>query len=113
MQKLSIKLKTFDFIKLEKSINFIKQIALDYNISTIKFFSFPLSRTIYTLERSPHIDKKSREQFELKSYKAELFITLDNIKKVSTLIYVLKNSLFPGVELQISIEYFDFLDKIG
>lgn len=32
----------------------------------ISYFSLPIKRNKYTILRSPHIDKKSREQFELK-----------------------------------------------
>lgn len=109
MQKIEIKLKSFDFNSIENSKIKIKQIFDILELTNPKFITFPISRKKYTLERSPHIDKKSREQFEQKHYKSQIILKFKNIKKISILIYILRNSLFPGVQIEMSLHFFDFV----
>ena len=62
-----------------------------------------LVKKITTL-RSPHIDKKSREQFEWKREKAQISFDLDLAAQVSFVLFVLTHSRFPGVEIEICVE---------
>lgn len=108
MQKLSINLKSFNHTHLNVSIKKIRKILRSLKIIKARSLFIPTLLKRYTVERSPHIDKKSREQFELKRYKAQIIVSLNNSLKTSIFLYLLKNSLFPGVELQISIQFYDF-----
>jgi ribosomal protein S10 len=62
-----------------------------------------LVKKITTL-RSPHIDKKSREQFEWKRQKAQMFFDLNSASQISFVLSVLTHSRFPGVEIEIGVE---------
>ena len=60
---------------------------------SLKFFILPKKIKKHTLLRSPHVNKKSREQFETRTYKAIVYInTLCKLKNKSELIilYILK-----------------------
>lgn len=59
----------------------------------------------FTLLRSPHIDKKSREQFERHTYKGQIQVLLRSRRLLLLLLFLLKNSEFPGIELTITIVY--------
>ena len=62
-----------------------------------------LVKKITTL-RSPHIDKKSREQFEWKRQKAQISFDLNSAPQISFVLFVLNHSRFPGVEIEIGVE---------
>ena len=47
---------------------FLKLFIIIFKQLTFSYFAVPLKRNKYTILRSPHIDKKSREQFELKHF---------------------------------------------
>ena len=65
---------------------------------------FPtLVKKITTL-RSPHIDKKSREQFEWKREKAQIHFSLSSVAQISFVLFILTHSRFPGVEIEIGVE---------
>ena len=62
-----------------------------------------LVKKITTL-RSPHIDKKSREQFEWKREKAQIYFHLDSMPQISLVLFILMHSRFPGVEIEVGVE---------
>ena len=66
----------------------------------------PLPRLLrkMTTLRSPHIDKKSREQFEWKREKAQIHFHLNSVAQISLALFILTHSRFPGVEVEIGIE---------
>ena len=57
-----------------------------------------------TTLRSPHIDKKSREQFEWRREKAQIAFDLNSVAQISFVLFVLTHSRFPGVEIEIGVE---------
>ena len=85
------------FILLTNFINskiFIKKIILKKRIFKTKLIFLPKKIKKYTLNKSPHIDKKAREQFETRTYKAIIYIyPIFLLKKESFLIFIyfLKN----------------------
>lgn len=60
----------------------------------------PTDKRIYTVLRSPHVNKKSREQFELSSYKRLLDIYSSSAKTIDAL---MKLELPSGVEVEIKV----------
>ena len=80
-----------------------------YKINKISFTSFPKKRKLFTVLRSPHIDKKSREQFQFVSHKLKLVLNEKNDSKTNLFIFLLKNSEFPGVEMEIILNYYSGL----
>ena len=60
----------------------------------------PTNKRIYTVLRSPHVNKKAREQFELSSYKRLLDIYSSSSKTIDAL---MKLELPSGVEVEIKV----------
>jgi small subunit ribosomal protein S10 len=109
MQHLTITIQGFDFNYIHRTIKSIQQILEFFQINNNKIFVLPSIIKKYTLERSPHIDKKSREQFEIKRYKTTIEIQLKNNRTTQIIYYIIKNSIYPGVQLSVSIQFQDFL----
>ena len=88
-QEIRIKLKSFDHKLLDQAAKNIRD-ALSLTGASIKG-PIPMPRHIlkFTVNRSPHIDKKSREQFELRTYKILILIdyltpqTIDTLQNIS------------------------------
>jgi small subunit ribosomal protein S10 len=64
----------------------------------------PKTSTQYTILRSPHIDKKSREQFEIKVHK-HLFCIETDMNQINTLFIYLKQHSISGVQLKMTLNY--------
>ena len=60
----------------------------------------PTNKRIYTVLRSPHVNKKAREQFELSSFKRLLDIYSSSSKTIDAL---MKLELPSGVEVEIKV----------
>jgi len=60
----------------------------------------PTKRTVYTVLRSPHVDKKSREQFQTKIHKRLVDILNSTPKTVEAL---MKLDLPAGVDIEIKV----------
>ena len=72
------------------------------NYTFLSYVPLPSRKKKFTLLRSPHIDKKSREQFELHTYRGQIRVFSCNRKVLSVLLCLLKNSEFPGIELTVA-----------
>ena len=89
---------------------------LDSNIVnfTKKIIPLPTSRNKLTILTSPHIDKKSREQFESRCNKIRIQTRMRNSRKTYYFLTLLKNLKISGVEITISLRFasfFLFLDS--
>lgn len=69
MNKLRIRLKSYDHRILDQSIRSIIDTAKRFGINVAGPIPLPTERSLYTVLRSPHVDKKSREQFEIRVHK--------------------------------------------
>lgn len=87
-QKIRIKLKSYDHRILDNSVANIINIARTTGVSVVGPVLLPTRIKKYTVLRSPHVDKKSREQFELRIHKRLIEIvdptpeTIDNLMKL-------------------------------
>jgi small subunit ribosomal protein S10 len=106
--ELYIILKSFDFYYIENTLKKIYEILFHTQLYTKKLIALPISRKLYTILRSPHIDKKSREQFEFIRCKTQLKISTNNFSKIAFILFLIKQSDFSGVEIQISMNYSTF-----
>ena len=106
--ELKISFKSFDFIFIEKALKQVYKMLFHLGLYNHNFIPLPTSRKLYTLLRSPHIDKKSREQFEVHRYKRQLCLKTKDFSKIVLFIYLLKHSDFPGIQIQISLNYTSF-----
>ena len=68
-QKIRIRLRAYDHAMLDKSAGEIVVTAKRTGARVAGPVPLPTRKTIYTVLRSPHIDKKSREQFEIRTHK--------------------------------------------
>ena len=71
-QKIRIRLKAFDRRMLDLSCDKIIQTADNTSASAIGPIPLPTKRKIYCVLRSPHVDKDSREHFEIRIHKRQL-----------------------------------------
>lgn len=97
-QKIRIRLKAYDHRVLDQSTAEIIQTAKRTGAKVSGPIPLPTKREIYTVLRSPHVDKKSREQFQIKTHKR----LLDIINPTSKTIDALKRLDLPtGVDIEI------------
>ena len=99
-QNIRIRLKAFDHRVLDQSTGEIVQTAKRTGAQVRG--PIPLSTRIekYTVLRSPHIDKKSREQFEIRTHKRLLDIVDPTPQTVDAL---MKLDLAAGVDVEIKL----------
>jgi len=89
MQKIRIKLKAYDHRLLDQAVGEIIETVRRTGAKISGPVPLPTKREIYTVLRSPVIDKKSREQFELSTHKRLIDIfeptskTIDALKKLN------------------------------
>lgn len=110
--QLHISIKSFDTLYIKNSIDKIYQINnyLQIQNNTEKKVSLPTIKKKYTVLRSPHIDKKSREQFEWERYKKSIFLRFEEQFLLSFFVFLLKNSSFPGVQVELNYKTRSFYD---
>jgi small subunit ribosomal protein S10 len=88
LQKIRIKLIAYDHRLLDVSTEEIVDTAKRTGASVVGPIPLPTKREIFTVLRGPHVDKKSREQFQIKTHKRILDIvnptskTIDALKKL-------------------------------
>ena len=97
-QKIRIKLKSFDHQLIDKSAEKIIKTVKSTGAVVAGPIPLPTKRTVYTVLRSPHVDKKSREQFETRIHKRVIDILGSSNKTVDALT---KLDLPAGVEVEI------------
>ena len=68
-QTLRIRLKAYDHKLIDKSTEKIVKTVKQTGAVLSGPIPLPSKRTIYTVLRSPHVNKKSREQFQTKTHK--------------------------------------------
>jgi len=99
-QRIRIKLKSYDHNLVDKSAeNIVKVVKLTGAIVNGPI-PLPTDKKIYTVLRSTFVNKKSREQFELSSYKRLLDIYSSTAKTIDEL---MKLELPSGVDVEIKI----------
>lgn len=68
-EKIRIKLESFNHELLNSSCQKIINILQNTPLDSFKIVSLPTKKRIYCVLRSPHVDKDSREHFEIRVYK--------------------------------------------
>ena len=97
-QTISIRLKAYDHNLIDKSAEKIIRKARSTGAAISGPVPLPTKRTVYTVNRSPHVDKKSREQFETRIHKRLIEILNSNTKTIHAL---MKLELPSGVDIEI------------
>jgi len=99
-QKIRIKLKSYDHNLVDKSTEKIVKTVKSTGAVVNGPIPLPTNKRIFTVLRSPHVNKKSREQFELNAYKRLLDIYSSSSKTIDAL---MKLELPSGVEVEIKV----------
>ena len=97
-QRIRIKLKSYDYNLVDKSAQKIVKTVKSTGAVVNGPIPLPTNKKIFTVLKSPHVNKKSREQFELNSYKRLLDIYSTSTSTVDAL---MKLELPSGVEVEI------------
>ena len=82
--KIRIRLKAYDYRVLDQSTTEIVDTAKRTGARVVGPIPLPTRRNLYTVLRSPHVDKKSREQFEIRTHKRLLDILEPTPNTVAT-----------------------------
>ncbi|MCB9506815.1 MAG: 30S ribosomal protein S10 [Myxococcales bacterium] len=96
--KIRIKLKAYDYTLLDRSAAEIIDTAKRTGAQVAGPVPLPTSISYFTVLRGPHIDKKSREQFEMRTHK-RLIDILEPTEQ--TLNALMRLDLSPGVDVEI------------
>lgn len=84
-QKIRIKLKAYDYRLLDQSTEDIVETAKKTGADILGPVPLPTRREIFTVLRGPHVDKKSREQFQIKTHKRLIDIINPTAKTIDAL----------------------------
>jgi len=99
-QKIRIRLKAYDHVGLDRSAQEIVRTVARTGAKIAGPVPLPTKRTVYTVLRSPHVDKKSREQFETRIHKRLIDIYDSNQQTVDSL---MRLDLPAGVDVEIKV----------
>ena len=98
MQKIRIRLKAYDHEILDQSTKKIVETVVRTQAKVRGPVPLPTEIRKYTVVRSPHVDKKSREQFEIRTHKRLLEIQEPTSQTLDAL---MKLDLSAGVDVEI------------
>ena len=96
--RLRIKLRAYDYKLLDVSVTEIVRTARDTGARVVGPIPLPTEINRYTVLRSPHVDKKSREQFEMRTHKRLVDIVEPTQQTIDSL---MKLDLSTGVDVEI------------
>ncbi len=99
-QKIKIKLKAYDHRLLDWSVAEIVETTKRTGARVVGPIPLPTVKNKWTVLRSPHVDKKSREQFEIRTHKRILEILEPTPQTVDAL---MKLDLSGGVDIEIKL----------
>jgi small subunit ribosomal protein S10 len=97
-QRIRLLLKSYDHQLLDKAVKQIVYTVKRTGSQLMGPVPLPNKRRIFTVLRSPHIDKKSREQFELTTHRRVLDIDMPTDQTMDAL---MKLNISAGVDVEI------------
>ena len=95
--KIRIRLKAYDHKLLDQSASDIVDTANKTGAKVVGPIPLPTQINKFCVLRSPHVDKKSREQFEMRTHKRLLEPTQQTVDAL------MKLDLSPGVDVEIKL----------
>lgn len=99
-QKIRIRLKAYDHRLLDASADKIVETAKRTGAQVAGPIPLPTEKNIYTILRSPHVNKDSREQFEMRTHKRLIDIIEPSPKTMDSL---MRLDLPAGVDIEIKL----------
>ncbi len=100
-QKIRVNFKAYDPKQLDKAVKEIVSIVKRSGASTIGPIPLPTRRQKFCVLRSPHVNKKSREHFEINTHKRLLYITETTSQTMDSL---MKLDVSAGVRVDIKVK---------
>ena len=101
-EKIRIRLRAYDHRILDQSVHEIVDTVKRTGAKISGPIPLPTKIQKITVLRSPHVDKKSREQFEIRTHKRLIYILESTTQTVESLS---KLDLAAGVDVDIKIQY--------
>ena len=98
MNRIRIRLKAYDHVLLDKSTEKIVKTARNTGAIVLGPIPLPTKKTIITVNKSVFVDKKSREQFQIKVHKRIMDLMNASTKTVDAL---MKLDMPAGVDIEI------------
>ena len=98
MNRIRIKLKAYDHVLLDKSTEKIVKTAKNTGALVLGPIPLPTKKSIITVNKSVFVDKKSREQFQIKIHKRIMDLMNSSSKTVDAL---MKLDMPAGVDIEI------------
>lgn len=99
-QKIRIRLKSYDHRLLDESTRRIVETARRTDAKVVGPVPLPVRKQVFCVLRSPHVDKKSREHFEIRTHKRLLDILEPSTKTVDALMHM---DLPAGVDIEVKL----------
>ncbi|HBN07983.1 MAG TPA: 30S ribosomal protein S10 [Cyanobacteria bacterium UBA8530] len=99
-QKIRIRLKAYDHKLIDASTEKIVETAKRTGAQVVGPIPLPTRKNIYCVLRSPHVDKKSREHFEIRTHKRLIDILEPTPKTVDAL---MRLDLPAGVDIEVKL----------
>lgn len=97
-KELKIKLFSYDYRLLDASIKKIIKLSETSGATVTGPIPLPTKKEVFTICRSPHVNKPAMEQFERRTHKRLLILKNTNAKTIESL----KNLILPtGIDIQI------------
>lgn len=98
--RIRIKLKSYDNRIIDLSVSKIVDTAIRTGAKVVGPIPLPTRKEIFTVIRGPHIDKRSREQFELRTHKRVIDVMGPTASTIDSLSHL---SLPAGVDIEIKM----------
>ena len=100
-EKIRVRLESFNHELLTSSCRKIVNLIETHQVDKFSVVSWPTDKRIYCVLRSPHVDKDSREHFEIRSHKRILDISYDS--NINIFEILSKLDLPPGILYRICL----------
>ncbi|MGY4706423.1 MAG: 30S ribosomal protein S10 [Caldiserica bacterium] len=98
--KIRIKLKSYDHELVDLAVRKIVERALSTRAKVVGPIPLPTERRLYTVLRSPHVDKRSMEHFERKIHKRLIDIVEPTAETINALMEI---ELPTGIDVEIKL----------
>ncbi len=100
-QKIRVNFKAFDAKQMDKAVKEIVSIVKRSGANVVGPIPLPTRNQKICVLRSPHVNKKSREQFEIRTHKRLLYITETTPQTMDSL---MKLDVSAGVQVDIKLK---------
>ena len=100
-EKIRVRLESFNHELLTSSCKKLVELIQTHDVNKFSMVSLPTDKRIYCVLRSPHVNKDSREHFEIRIHKRILEIYYDSSVNIFDLL--VKSDLPPGVLYRICL----------